>query len=750
MKHGFFTPTSLHYVRNHGAVPKLDWATHTLEISGPMKLTMDEIVAMPSVELPVTVACSGNRRKEQNMISKGTGFHWGPGAVATSVWRGVRLADVLHRCGIKSSTDGKLARFVCFEGADRLASDYYGTSIPIERALDDHFDVLLAYEMNGERLPPDHGYPLRTSENHYHRYDNRVLPPGIDNLVTAAASDAWSDPDDVIYDFNIQSVITHPTHLECVPLNIDTNYTLHGYAYSGSGLKIKRVQISLDSGQSWRMAQLEHPEEANLPGGHRDWCWRLWSLDVPVKDLFGCEELVCRAWDVNNNTQPQTAPWNLSGMMHNGWYTVKAHIKRTHQDRAVDEKDDPEQSVVSLCFQHPAVVGDNEAESWMKPPRRDPQEVTTLSEKTLADPDMVRLTRDEVAKHTGPSDAWVIVHEKVYDCSAFLDEHPGGAASILSAAGTDVTKVFKEIHSIMTHEIFGNYLLGEIDDLICEGTGMAMGRGNDGRTFLSPQWQPIRLATKKSLSHDTRLFRFELSDSDIQFGLPVGKHVFLRGKAKDDKAFVRAYTPVSENNLQGFVEFVIKVYGPTKAFPEGGHLSQLLDSLPIGGTVDVRGPLGSFSYIGRGRWVFGALSGRAKRIVMMSGGTGITPIYQVVRAVAQDPQDFTEVRLIYANKTEEDILLREELVQLEKKSHGRIKISFTLSNPPKDWDGLSGHIDERMIREHATFESHDSLNHSIDTISVLCGPPGLIEKACLPNIVKVYGKDMMQMRTFHF
>lgn len=139
-----------------------------------MTLTMDEIAALPSIKLPVTLACAGNRRMEQNMIAKSMGFHWGPGAVSTSIWRGVRLAEVLRKCGIKwpsssssisSSFEGgsppPVPRFVCFEGADQLPFGYYGTCIPIQRAIDEYFDVLLAYEMNGERLTPDHGYPLR-------------------------------------------------------------------------------------------------------------------------------------------------------------------------------------------------------------------------------------------------------------------------------------------------------------------------------------------------------------------------------------------------------------------------------------------------------------------------------------------------------------------------------------------------------------------------------------------------------------
>ncbi|KAG0198985.1 hypothetical protein BGX33_011949 [Mortierella sp. NVP41] len=583
------------------------------------------------------------------MVAKTVGFHWGPGAVSTSVWRGVRLADVLRKCGIKSSSDGSPARFVCFEGADRLPSDYYGTCTPLKRALDEYFDVLLAYEMNGERLTPDHGYPLRVADNYYHFHDNRVLPPNIDNTVTASALDAWKKADDLIYDFNIQSVITHPGHGELVRLDNDETYTVRGYAYSGSGLKIKRVQVSLDGGKSWRTAQLDHQEEKmSMEDGSRYWCWCLWNLDIQISDLAHCGDLTCRAWDANNNTQPQTTEWNLMGMMHNAWYIIKAHIERTPlQAHDQSSYDGAARRIVSMRFEHPTVVDDVNGEGWMKPPSRDLQEVTTLGDKVLEEPDPYRFSREEVAKHKGLGDAWVIVHNKVYDCSAFLDEHPGGAGSILSGAGTDVSKVFKEIHSIMSHEIFGNYLLGEVDDN-CKGLNSTQRLSDDcGRSFLTPQWQPIRLVKKENISHDTRIFRFALSDSSIKFGLPTGKHVFLRGKANDGKVYVRAYTPISDDSLGGQVEFLIKVYKPTKKFPEGGHLSQVLDTLHIGDTVDVRGPLGSFLYSGHGRWTFGTHSGRACRIITMAGGTGITPIYQLIRAIVKDRNDRTEMTFSY-------------------------------------------------------------------------------------------------------
>ena len=96
MKAGFVTPVSLHLVRNHGAVPKLDWKSHRVEITGlvdrPMSLTMDEIIQFESVTVPVTVTCAGNRRKEENTIKKSIGFNWGPTATSCSYWTGKHRA----------------------------------------------------------------------------------------------------------------------------------------------------------------------------------------------------------------------------------------------------------------------------------------------------------------------------------------------------------------------------------------------------------------------------------------------------------------------------------------------------------------------------------------------------------------------------------------------------------------------------------------------------------------------------------
>jgi len=209
MHHGFITTVPLHYVRNHGHVPKACWDDWSIEVTGlvknPASFRMDQLIHdFPSREFPVTLVCSGNRRKEQNMVNQTIGFNWGPSATSTSVWRGVPLRTVLKRCGIFDRKSGAL--YVCFEGAEELpggGGSKYGTSILSEVALDRTSNIILAYMQNGEVLAPDHGFPVRVivpgftagrmvkwlkriivttkeSDSHYHYHDNRLLPSQVD------------------------------------------------------------------------------------------------------------------------------------------------------------------------------------------------------------------------------------------------------------------------------------------------------------------------------------------------------------------------------------------------------------------------------------------------------------------------------------------------------------------------------------------------------------------------------------------
>lgn len=188
-QHQFLTPAAMHFVRSHGTVPKLTWQNHNLKIGGnhetidqqPRSFSMDELVSMPSHELPVTLVCAGTRRKEQNMMKQTNGFHYGPCGVSTNVWKGVLLRDLLLRIGIteqeaRRRTANGTVWHVEFLGAEDLPNKVgpgpfpserwgplvkFGTSIPLTKAMDPALDVLVAYEANGERLQPDHGAPVR-------------------------------------------------------------------------------------------------------------------------------------------------------------------------------------------------------------------------------------------------------------------------------------------------------------------------------------------------------------------------------------------------------------------------------------------------------------------------------------------------------------------------------------------------------------------------------------------------------------
>jgi len=209
MHHGFITPSPLHYVRNHGPVPKIKWDEWTVEVTGLVKrsthFTMEKLMReFPHREFPATLVCAGNRRKEHNMVKQSIGFNWGAAGASTSVWRGVPLRHVLKRCGILARMKG--AMYVSFEGAEDLpggGGSKYGTSVKREMAMDPSRDIILAFMQNGEPLAPDHGFPVRMiipgfiggrmvkwlkrivvteheCDSHYHYKDNRVLPSHVD------------------------------------------------------------------------------------------------------------------------------------------------------------------------------------------------------------------------------------------------------------------------------------------------------------------------------------------------------------------------------------------------------------------------------------------------------------------------------------------------------------------------------------------------------------------------------------------
>ncbi|KAG7187971.1 hypothetical protein KM043_013927 [Ampulex compressa] len=247
----------------------------------------------------------------------------------------------------------------------------------------------------------------------------------------------------------------------------------------------------------------------------------------------------------------------------------------------------------------------------------------------------------------------------------------------------------------------------------------------------------LPLVKKEEISHDTRKFRFGLPSDEHVLGLPVGQHVHLTAKIGEE-VVIRSYTPVSSDDDRGYVDLVIKVYFKNvhPKFPEGGKLSQHLENLKIGDTIDFRGPSGRLIYQGSGKFSIKILRKEPpveynmKKVVMLAGGTGITPMLQLIRAMLKDPSDQTCISLLFANQTEKDILLREELDSLAKNYVDRLKVWYTLDTSGDGWSYSTGHINADMIQKHMFPPSND-------TIVLMCGPPPMINFACNPNLDKL-------------
>nr|CAI5817147.1 unnamed protein product [Callosobruchus analis] len=247
----------------------------------------------------------------------------------------------------------------------------------------------------------------------------------------------------------------------------------------------------------------------------------------------------------------------------------------------------------------------------------------------------------------------------------------------------------------------------------------------------------LPLAEIEHINHDTRRYRFALPEKDMVLGLPIGQHVQLMARIGEDLV-IRSYTPVSSDDDHGFVEFVIKVYFKNvhPKFPEGGKVTQYLESLKLGDTLTFRGPSGRIQYTGHGTFAVKKLRKdppiiyKAKQVNLIAGGVGITPILQLIRHVVKDPEDKTKMALLFANQTEKDILLRDELEDVAKKFPDRFKFWYTLDRADEGWKYSQGFIDETMIKEHL-------YPASPETLTLMCGPPPMIKFACMPNLEKL-------------
>jgi DMSO/TMAO reductase YedYZ molybdopterin-dependent catalytic subunit len=310
------TPAGLHYLLIHYDIPPVDPAAFRLELDGavekPLSLSLDELKARERVTLPITFECAGNGRAL--LSPRPLSQPWLTEAVGTAEWGGTPLAPLLEEAGVAPG-----ALEALFTGLDRGVEGGAPQSYERALALSDTGDALLAYEMNGEPLPPQHGFPLRVVVPGWYGMTNvkwltRIALleqpyQGYQNTVAYRMYGPDGEPGDPVTRMLPRSLMVPPgvpdfmsreRHLEPGPV------ALTGRAWSGYG-PVERVDVSTDGGASFAAAELEEPLG--------DAAWRGWRFDWDASE--GEHVLCSRATDAAGNSQPLEAPWNLKGYSNN-------------------------------------------------------------------------------------------------------------------------------------------------------------------------------------------------------------------------------------------------------------------------------------------------------------------------------------------------------------------------------------------------------------------------------------------------
>ena len=376
---------------------------------------------------------------------------------------------------------------------------------------------------------------------------------------------------------------------------------------------------------------------------------------------------------------------------------------------------------------------------------------TTL-EPELKTVELVKMTNDQVSKtinigqlreHETAESPWFVVDGEVYDGTGFLKDHPGGGQSIVSAAGLDSSDEFSAIHSEVARAMMPEYHIGTLDEAGKAALKLSAEepqKSDPSPTFLNAKyWKKAVLHSKKTVSWDSRIFTFKLEHEEQSLGLPIGQHLFIRLRDPADReAIIRSYTPISAPSRQGYMDVLVKLYFRSGEF-KGGQMSQAVDSIPIGHFAEFKGPLGKFEYLGSGQCAINNAIRHVQTIVMICAGSGITPIFQVLRAAMEDASDTTQCIVMDCNRSEEDILCRKELDRFGSDRSGRCRITHTLSEALDSWQGRRGRIDQDLVREQAGREQFCDGG----ALALICGPKAF-EQSVHQSLLDVgYSEDEM-------
>ncbi|EER34083.1 NADH-cytochrome b5 reductase precursor [Candida tropicalis MYA-3404] len=224
-----------------------------------------------------------------------------------------------------------------------------------------------------------------------------------------------------------------------------------------------------------------------------------------------------------------------------------------------------------------------------------------------------------------------------------------------------------------------------------------------GKTFTDPNnWIDLKLAKSVDLTHNTKHLYFKLANEDDVSGLVTASCLLTKFVTPKGSNVIRPYTPVSEVNQAGEIEFVIKKY-------EGGKMSTHIFDLKEGDTLSFKGPIVKW------KWE----PNQFKSIALIGGGTGITPLYQLLHEITSNPADKTKVNLIYGNVSPSDILLKKEIDDIAEKHKDQVKVHYFVDKADNnDWKGEVGFITKEFLQGALDKPSSDFK-------VFVCGPPGL-------------------------
>ena len=232
-----------------------------------------------------------------------------------------------------------------------------------------------------------------------------------------------------------------------------------------------------------------------------------------------------------------------------------------------------------------------------------------------------------------------------------------------------------------------------------------------GKAFKSSdEWIDLKLSKSIDLTKDTKHLIFDLPNKDDVSGLVTASLLLTKFVTPKGSNVIRPYTPISDVEQKGTIEFVIKKY-------EGGKMSTHIHDLKENDTLSFKGPIVKW------KWE----PNQYESIALIGGGTGITPLYQLLNQITKNPEDKTKVSLFYGSLTEGDILIKKEIDDIISKHKEQVKVHYFVDKASANWDGQSGVITKDYLESHLPGPSKESK-------IFVCGPPGLYKAMSGPKV----------------